>query len=63
AVAVAHNYLFEHPELRKAADRPGGRLLRLYTRGTTLRTRARVALSFVPMSDDLRARLHVAPPL
>lgn len=64
SVAVAHNYIFEHPDLVGAPGRSHARaLLRLYAELTAATTQARVALSFRLPSGAGDARLHVAPPL
>lgn len=64
AVAIAHNHLFEHPEL---AGAPGAAIprgfVRLYARLTASRCDTSVALSFVPMSVPAASKLVVAPPL
>ena len=63
-VAIAHNYLFFHPELR---DLPGPELVRrgviAYTRATTAGTQRRLALAFTPMSEVPELGLEVTPPL
>jgi uncharacterized protein (TIGR00661 family) len=64
AVAVAHNYLFLHPALRNAPGTAHARAAVLaYARLTAGRARARVALSFDALPDDLPSRIVVAPPL
>lgn len=64
AVAIAHNYLFAHPELAHAPGRPHARgVLKLHRGVAALKTQARVALSFAPMSAPPGLRLQVAPPL
>jgi uncharacterized protein (TIGR00661 family) len=64
AVAIAHNYVFLHPEL---ADAPGTPLSRTavlaYARATAGRSDTKVALSFGPLTADPPRRLLVAPPL
>ncbi|HSH76092.1 MAG TPA: glycosyltransferase family protein [Longimicrobiales bacterium] len=64
AVAVAHNYVFLHPEL---AGAPGRRHVRTfvmaYTRATALRAASRIALSFGPLPDVPASGLVVSPPL
>lgn len=64
AMAVAHNYLFLHPEL---AGAPGPSAMRRavlsYFRATTLGSGRTLALSFGPMDSGDRAGLEVTPPL
>lgn len=64
AMAVAHNYVFLHPELR---DAPGPvnvrRLVMAYTRATAARTERKVALSFTELPPHPEIDLEVAPPL
>ena len=64
ALAVAHNYLFLHPDL---TDAPGPARYRsailAYARVTAARTVRKVALSFTPMRASPDTGLEVAPPL
>lgn len=63
-VAIAHNYVFQHPALTAA---PGSALARRvvlgYARLTAAGARTRVALSFGPLPASSDERLIVAPPL
>jgi len=63
-VAIAHNYVFLHPEL---AGAPGGALTNgavlAYARLTATGAHTKVALSFGPLSVHAPERLVVAPPL
>ena len=64
AVAVAHNYLFLHPELTNHQAGPqSGTFVMGYAKGTAGRSTAKVALSFDPLSDYDRDGLVVVPPL
>ncbi len=64
AVAVAHNYLFLHPELSGAPGPPQTRrIVMAYTRGTAGRAETQVALAFQPLSTTTANRLVVSPPL
>ncbi len=64
AIAIAHNYLFLHPEL---ADAPGPSRHRsailAYARATATRTSRKIALSFTPLASDPEHGLEIAPPL
>jgi hypothetical protein len=64
SVAIAHNYLFLHPELGRL---PGPaltrRLVMTYVRATGARSCPRIALSFGPVGDGAHEGLAVAPPL
>jgi uncharacterized protein (TIGR00661 family) len=64
AVAVAHNYVFLHPELTGAPGSPLSRNAVLtYARATAGRAATRIALSFGPLPPVRSRRLLVAPPL
>lgn len=64
ALAVAHNYLFLHPELAGAPGPARHRSAILaYARATATRTDRKVALSFTPLSSRPELSLDVAPPL
>jgi len=64
ALAVAHNYLFMHPELAGAPGPARHRSAILaYARATAMRTDRKVALSFTPLSSRPELSLDVAPPL
>jgi len=64
AVAIAHNFVFLHPELAGAPGTPLSRSAVLaYARATAGRAVTRVALSFGPLPADPSRRLLVAPPL
>ncbi|MEX2465801.1 MAG: glycosyltransferase family protein [Gemmatimonadota bacterium] len=64
AVAVAHNYLFLHPDLQPV---PGATWVRRsvlgWMRATAARTELRLALSFSPGAPAPGERLEVVPPL
>jgi len=64
AVAVAHNYLFLHPDL---GPLPGPtwmqRAVLGWTRATAARATLKIALSFAPGAAVPSERLEVAPPL
>jgi len=64
AIAIAHNYLFLHPEL---SDAPGPKRHRsailAYARATATRASRKIALSFSPLPPDPDHGLEVAPPL
>jgi uncharacterized protein (TIGR00661 family) len=64
SVAIAHNYFFGHPGLRRL---PGPALTRAlvmaYVRATAAHSATRVALSFGPLAGGEDRRLTVAPPL
>jgi len=64
SVAVAHNYIFLHPELHPL---PGSPLQRkavlVWTRATAARSALCLALSFTPRPAVRAQRLEVAPPL
>ncbi|HBV05128.1 MAG TPA: hypothetical protein DEF01_00205 [Gemmatimonadetes bacterium] len=64
ALAVAHNYLFLHPNLRGA---PGPRqrrsLVLAYAKATTTRVDQKIALSFAPLESIPEREMVVAPPL
>lgn len=64
AVAIAHNYLFLHPEV---GPLPGPSWMRRavlgWTRATAARTSLKLALSFAPGASVPEERLQVAPPL
>lgn len=64
ALAVAHNYVFLHPDL---GDPPGPknarRLVMAYARATAARTVRKVALSFHEMPARPELDLEIAPPL
>jgi hypothetical protein len=63
-VALAHNYLFLHPELQSApGPQHARRAVLAYAGATSLRADLRVALSFDPLPDAPGHRLRVAPPL
>ena len=64
AVAVAHNYLFLHPELTHHQTGPNfGTFVMGYTKGTAGRSMAKVALSFDALANYDRDGLVVMPPL
>jgi uncharacterized protein (TIGR00661 family) len=64
AVAVAHNYLFLHPDLQPL---PGStavqRAVLGWTRATSARTELRLALAFAPRTAVPSERLEIVPPL
>lgn len=64
ALAVAHNYVFLHPDLH---DAPGPsrvrRAVMAYARATATGSERKVALSFVELPSRPELRLEVAPPL
>jgi len=64
SVAVAHNYLFQHPALGRLPG-PGvtRRLVMGYVRATTVGSGRRIALSFAPLDGSAPEGLEVAPPL
>jgi hypothetical protein len=64
AVAIAHNYVFLHPELAGAPGTPlSRRAVLAYARATAGRAGTKVALSFGPLPADPSWGLLVAPPL
>ncbi len=64
AVAVAHNYLFLHPEITHHQTGPrSGTFVMGYTKRTAGRSMAKVALSFDALSNHDPDDLVVAPPL
>jgi uncharacterized protein (TIGR00661 family) len=64
AVAIAHNYVFLHPDLASAPGTPLSRSAVLaYARATAGRADTKIALSFGPLRSDPSGRLLVAPPL
>jgi len=64
SLAVAHNYLFLHPEL---ANAPGPehvrRLVMAYTRATATGTERKLALAFADLPNRPEIGLEVVPPL
>jgi hypothetical protein len=64
SLAVAHNYLFLHPDLPPppGPDRVR-RLVMAYTRATAAGTERKLALSFTELSDRPEIGLEVVPPL
>lgn len=64
SLAVAHNYLFLHPELASAPGPEGvRRLVMAYTRATASGTERKLALSFTELPDRPDIGLEVVPPL
>jgi uncharacterized protein (TIGR00661 family) len=64
AVAIAHNYVFLHPQLAHAPGAPfARRAVMTYARATAGRTATKVALSYAPLPRDEGQALVVCPPL
>lgn len=64
ALAVAHNYVFLHPEMEHApGPRNVRRMVMAYARVTAARTARMVALSFTELPPYPELDLEVAPPL
>lgn len=64
ALAVAHNYVFLHPDLKDApGPRNVRRLVMAYARVTAARTARTVALSYTELPPRPELDLEVAPPL
>lgn len=64
ALAIAHNYVFLHPELRGAPGPANVRkMVMAYARATAAGTERKLALSFTELSAHPDHDLDVAPPL
>jgi uncharacterized protein (TIGR00661 family) len=64
SLAIAHNYLFLHPELSNAPGPEGmRRLVMAYTRATAAGSERKLALSFTELPDRPEIGLEVVPPL
>ena len=64
ALAVAHNFVFLHPDLAGApGPDPVRRSVLAYARATASGTDRRIALSFAPLANRPELGLEVAPPL
>lgn len=64
SLAIAHNYLFFHPDLSRAPGPEGTRrLVMAYARATALGTERKLALSFTELRDCPELGLEVVPPL
>jgi len=64
AVAIAHNYVFLHPQLVGAPGAPlARRAVMTYAKATAGRTTTKVALSYAPLPPDDGQALVVCPPL
>lgn len=63
-ICVGHQYLFLHREFEfPQKNATELRMLRFFTRMTSLRTKKRMALSFRRMPKDVRNNIAVVPPL
>lgn len=64
ALAVAHNYLFLHPDLRDAPGPARHRAATLaYAKATATKVDQKIALSFAPLKSAPEREIVVAPPL
>ena len=63
-IAVGHQFLLEHPAFPYPRRRKAGRAaLRTYSRFVAPKPTRKLALSFRPMPDVPKKRIHVVPPL
>lgn len=63
-VAIAHQYLIEHPRFRFPKGRFLDRIIfKLYTRFTAFGSAHKMALSFYPLADKRISKLSIVPPL